>query len=87
MFLKSDLFETLTTSLALLASWAGFVQAYKIFSLQNALALSLPAVCIGVLNGLCWLLYGWSRKIKPLVTSNIVGLISSVLIIIGIMIY
>lgn len=84
---RSKTFENITNLMALIGSWAGFIQVFKIFYIENAVAISLPALSIGTLNGLCWLLYGWSRQIKPLIMSNVIGLASSLLMAVGIMIY
>ena len=84
---RTKAFENVTNLMALVGSWAGFIQVFKIFYIENAVAISIPALSIGTLNGLCWLLYGWSRQIKPLIMSNVIGLLSSLLMAIGIMIY
>lgn len=84
---RSKSFENFTTFMALVGTSAAYIQAYKIFSLESATAVSLSATLIGLSASLCWLLYGMARKIMPLIISNIIGIIGGILVVIGIFIY
>lgn len=84
-FLKSDSFEYFTLFIALFGTSASYIQAYKIFSLKSAHAVSLSATLIVFFASLCWLVYGIARNIKPLIISNIVGLIGAFILIVGIL--
>ena len=85
--LKSKGFERFTTFMALVGTSAAYIQAFKIFYLGCATAVSLSATAIGLSSSSCWLLYGISRRIQPLILSNIIGVIGGTLVIIGILYY
>jgi uncharacterized protein with PQ loop repeat len=79
--------ERFTIFMGVVGHFASYIQAIKIFSLQSAYAVSLLACLIGFASMLCWLAYGIERNIKPLIISNIFGLIGSALTILGVIYY
>lgn len=85
--LRSKGFESFTTFMAVVGTSAAYIQAFKIFSLGCATAVSLTATVIGFSASLCWLLYGMARHLKPLIISNIIGIIGGILVMIGILLY
>ncbi|MGI4851823.1 MAG: PQ-loop domain-containing transporter [Janthinobacterium lividum] len=84
---KSKGFENFTTFMALVGITAAYIQAYKIFSLKCATAVSLSAVLIGLASSICWFIYGLAQRIMPLIISNIMGITGAILVVIGILIY
>ncbi len=85
--LKSKGFEKFTIFMALVGTSSAYIQAFKIFYLGCATAVSLFATIIGLSSSSCWLIYGIARRIQPLIISNIVGIIGGILVIIGILYY
>lgn len=73
--------------MALVGTSAAYVQAFKIISLKCATAVSLSACLIGLSSSCCWLLYGIAKEIKPLIISNIIGIIGAILVVLGILYY
>jgi len=86
-YLKRSFLEHFTIFMGALGQFAHYVQAFKIFSLHSSYAVSLSAALIGFFSMICWLIYGLSRNIKPLIVSNIFGLTGVVLVIVGILYY
>jgi len=86
-YLKGPFLEYFTISMGIVGQLAAYIQAFKIFYLHSAYAVSLSATLIGFLSGLCWVIYGLVRNIKPLIISNLFGLIGGVLVIFGILYY
>ena len=66
---------------------APYLQAYKTFTTESAGDLSIPAYVVVFISIVSWLLYGVFIKDYPLIISNIVGFIGTVIVIIGIIIY
>lgn len=84
----------MTEILAYLASIAGiamslasFPQAYKIFKDKSARDVSLATYIIFFIGGIIWLLYGVDIKSSPILWSYVIGDISSLLVLIGILKY
>lgn len=85
--LKKDWFEKTTLFIGILGQTCPYLQGYKIFSLKSAFTVSLPSQLIGLLSVTCWILYGYSRNVRPLTISNIVGAFGILLVLLGIWIY
>ena len=66
---------------------ANFPQVYKIFKRKSAKDISAITYSVYVLGAIVWLLYGIEIKSIPVLTSNIIGMIASVLILIGWFLY
>lgn len=62
-----------------------YIQAFKIFYLQSSYAVSLSANIIVFFSMVGWFVYGLLRNIKPLIITNIFGLIGTILVLIGIL--
>ena len=86
-FFKSELFSHITTFMAMFGHLATYIQAYKIFSLRSAYAISLLATFISLSSIAVWLIYGLARNIKPLIYANIFGFIGTSLITAGALYY
>lgn len=86
-YLKKYFLEYFTIFIGMIGQVAHYVQAYKIFSLHSSYAVSLSAALIGFLSMICWLAYGLARNIKPLIFSNIFGLVGITVLIAGIWYY
>ncbi|MBS0185799.1 MAG: hypothetical protein JSS34_05605 [Proteobacteria bacterium] len=90
--MKLSLFKKITldhfmTAIGIGGQLAAYVQAFKIFSMQSAYAVSLGGVLITFSTTLVWFFYGSEKKVKPLVISNFVGIVGQLLILIGILYY
>ncbi|MGV8949079.1 MAG: SemiSWEET family transporter [Candidatus Paracaedibacter sp.] len=79
--------EYLTIFMGLFGHLASYIQAFKIFSLHSAYAVSFVASLIGLASMGCWLFYGFKKKIKPLIIANIFGMIGITLVIGGVLFY
>ena len=66
---------------------APYLQAYKTFSTESAGDLSIAASIVGFISVASWLFYGVTMKDCPLIVSNIVGFIGTIIVITGIIIY
>ncbi len=86
-FFKSAAFAHVVTIIGSLGNLASYIQAYKIFLLQSAYAVSLLAVFISLVSMIVWLIYGLARNIKPLIYANIFGIIGTLLVATGIFYY
>lgn len=86
-FLMGSFLEHFTILMGVLGQFAPYVQAFNIFYLQSSYAVSLSSFLISFSSIGCWLVYGLSRNIKPLIISSAFGLIGTVLVIIGILYY
>lgn len=64
-----------------------YLQAYKIFKLQSAQDISGLGFLISFIGLSSWLFYGFLIKDKPLIISNFVAVIGSILTLIGILKY
>lgn len=86
-FLSRINLENFTTVMALVGYLAIYIQAAKIIYLESAYAVSLTGMLIGYASMLCWLAYGLSRGIRPLIISNFFGLIGASIVILSILYY
>ena len=64
-----------------------FIQAYKIFTLKSAEAISIHGFILSFVALSSWLLYGFLISNKPIIIANIVGVSGAVLVLIGTLIY
>lgn len=64
-----------------------FVQVFKIWSGQNAEGLSLHTWIAYFVASLIWLFYGLVHRVRPILISNIMYLISTGLVLIGIALF
>ncbi len=78
------------TILASLASAAGIImglsslpQIYKIFSRKKASDVSKTTHYIIVIGATIWTLYGFEINSLPLILSNLVGLVTNLIILVG----
>ncbi len=78
--------ERLVTLVGIMGHMATYIQGFKIMVLKSSYAVSLPAYLIGFVSIVFWLIYGFSKNIKPLIISNIFGMIGSLLVI-GLILY
>ncbi len=79
--------EHLTLLMGIVGHFASYIQAMKIFYLHSAYAVSLMACLIGLASMVCWLLYGMEKNIKPLIISNVFGMIGVLLVTAGVLYY
>lgn len=66
---------------------ANFPQVYKIFKRKSAKDISAITYSVYIFGAIIWLLYGLEIKSIPVLTSNIIGMIASILILIGWFLY
>lgn len=85
--LKKDWFEKTTIFIGILGQTCPYIQAYKIFSLESAYAVSLLSQLIALLSVTYWILYGYSRSIRPITISNGVGVFGVLLVLLGMWVY
>lgn len=64
-----------------------FIQAAKIFMLKSSYAISLTTFLISLISSSVWFIYGIRCQNKPLIISNIVGIIGICLVITATVIY
>jgi MtN3 and saliva related transmembrane protein len=64
-----------------------FAQAYKIFTIQSALDISLVGFTAGLISVTSWLIYGIIIKDWPLIVANSIATLGAVMVVIGIIIY
>jgi MtN3 and saliva related transmembrane protein len=64
-----------------------FIQAWKIYTTKSASDVSLTAYIICILLLIHWLGYGFLIKNRVLIVAEGLGLLGSILVIIGILIY
>ncbi len=64
-----------------------YIQAYKIFSTQSAVSISIPAFIMSVIGLSSWLIYGVILKNTPLIVANMFGVVGAILVILGTFIY
>lgn len=76
--------EYLTILMGVVGNFAPYIQAYKIFTLQSAYAVSLWASFVSFASMVCWMVYGVKKKVQPLIVANIFGLIGTFLVLLGI---
>ena len=82
--MKTSNLERMTIVMGLIGQVATYVQAYKIFELKSAHAISLIATLITFVSMIFWLAYGLKQHVKPLIICNVVGIIGMSLILGGI---
>jgi uncharacterized protein with PQ loop repeat len=86
-WLQALTLERLTIFMGIVGQIAPYIQATKIFYLKSAHAVSLIACLIGLASMVCWVAYGIDKNIKPLIITNIFGMIGGILTIAGIIYY
>ena len=79
--------ERVTIFMGTVGHLASYIQAFKIVYLGSSHAVSLLAYLIGWISITCWLLYGISRNIKPLIISNVFGIFGMTFVIWAILIF
>jgi MtN3 and saliva related transmembrane protein len=70
-----------------IGQFAPYLQAYKTFTTERAGDLSIPAYVVAFISLTSWLVYGALIKDYPLIISNIVGFIGTIIVIVGMIIY
>ncbi|MDD5133011.1 MAG: SemiSWEET family transporter [Candidatus Nanoarchaeia archaeon] len=79
--------STLATISGSLMALANFPQVYKIYKRKSAKDISAITYSVYILGALIWLLYGLEIKSVPVLISNIIGIIASILILTGWFLY
>lgn len=79
--------ENLATFFGSIGHAALYIQAFKIIYLKSAYAVSLTGTLIALISMTFWLTYGVSKNVRPLVISNIFGLLGITLLIGSILYY
>jgi len=64
-----------------------YLQAAKIFSVQSAKDVSLPAFLFGLISVTSWFIYGILLKNRVLIISNIFAIIGALAVVVAILIY
>lgn len=62
-------------------------QVYQLFSVKNAVSLSLTTWVFYIATSILWLIWGWKRKLKAIYISQIFWLAIEAVMIYGIIIY
>lgn len=76
-----------TILFGLIGHLAVYIQAFKIIFLKSAYAVSLTGTLFAFVSLLFWLAYGISQKVRPLVITNLFGLVGIVILIASILYY
>lgn len=84
---KKNWLEKVTTLMGILGQLCPYAQAYKIFSLRSSYAVSFSGQLLALTSMACWFAYGYVGHIRPLIWSNIVGLIGVSLVMLGMFLY
>jgi uncharacterized protein with PQ loop repeat len=79
--------EKITTLMGLTGQCATYIQAYKIFYLKSAYAISFTATFVMMASMVFWLIYGMEKRSKPLIICNTFGIIGAGLTMAGILYY
>lgn len=64
-----------------------YFQAYEIFNSKSSGSVSLFGFSISIIALNSWLVYGIYIKNKPLVITNIVGVLGAILVVLGIILF
>ena len=79
--------DNIVTFAGLLGQSAIYVQIIKIFMLKSSYAVSFIGNMVALMSMIFWLFYGISNNIKPLIITNIYGLVGITILIIEIIYY
>ena len=86
-FSKKFTLESFAVMAGLIGQLAVYAQAFKIFSLHSSYAVSLTGILISLSSMVVWFVYGIKKNVKPLVISNLFGIIGALLVLGGIFYY
>jgi MtN3 and saliva related transmembrane protein len=84
---KEKLLDAYINFICVVGNLIYYIQAYKIFSLKSAHAVSFTAFLVSFLATASWLFYGIVKKITPLIVSCIIGLIGIFMVLVTTVIY
>ena len=79
--------ESLATVMGVVGSFAMIPQVYRIFKRKSAKDISIWTYAYMLAAGIVWVLYGFNIDSFPIVTSNLIGSIVLVGVVIGLIIY
>ncbi|MGY3804471.1 SemiSWEET family transporter [Pigmentibacter ruber] len=79
--------DFLVMAIGLFGNTMFYVQAFKIFELKSADAVSLNAFLISLLALAGWAYYGFYLKNTPLIVANLFGAFGTILVLSGIYMY
>jgi len=85
--LSFKLYENYMKIMGPLGNLMFYMQAYKIFTTKNAVSISLLGFTFSFVALSSWLIYGIFLKNKPLIVSNLVGVVGTILVLIFTIIY
>ncbi len=80
-------YEKYMLLMGILGQMLFYIQGFKILMTESAAGVSLGAFYIGLVSSSSWLLYGFLLNNRPLVLSNLVGVLGAVFVIVGIVVY
>ena len=83
----NNLYERYMSIIGPVGNLMFFLQAYKIFSIRSAEAISIFGFTLSLVSLISWLAYGFILKNKPLIIANLVGVTGAVLVLIGTLLY
>ena len=79
--------ETLATIAGLVGSFAIIPQVYRIFRRKSAKDLSISTYSVFFIAGVIWVLYGLDTQSFPIWTTNLIGSLALLGIIVGWILY
>ena len=79
---KWKLYETYMIVISTLGQLPGYAQAYKIFILKSSEEISLLGLSLTLIAIINWIIYAVKLKNLPLIISNSVGLIGTILLLV-----
>ena len=84
---KDKMLENFMIVVAISGHFAIYIQAFKIFTIKSAYAVSLGAYVFMLISCVCWLIYGALKNIRPLIFPNVFAITGIALVLVGIIIY
>jgi len=79
--------ETLATIVGIVGSFAMLPQIYRIFKRKSAKDLSIWTYAYMLVAGIIWVLYGLNIQSFPIISSNLIGCLALVFVVIGWILY
>lgn len=73
--------DKLMTTIGFIGPIATFTQVFYIYSARNVEGISVVSWMAYIFVNLCWFLYGFLHKSKPLVVVNMLGMLACLLIV------
>ena len=84
---KSNSFDNLMIAVSLIEPVLNIPQVIQLYSVKNAVSLSLTTWVFYVATTVLWFVWGWKRKLKAIWISQVFWILIEIAMIYGIIIY